>query len=127
MTTLKEAIDNDEQITLAQEYEFYKDASPASEHCTRYQLYGIDFSGGEPWKVQGEYGADWTEVHEVGTYFNDEHDGCFYYVGHILLPDPIRPNFSEAKFICEFAAKHKLGYGYSDLLLLHLLFWGEPK
>lgn len=75
----------------------------------------------ESGQVLGEYGSEWTEVHEMTTHFNAEGDGLFYYVGD-RNGTPLKPSYAEVKRVVHFATEHQLGLTPSDELALELLF-----
>ena len=101
------------------ELKFYKNALIAVPDFHQFQLCGL-LENGERWPVVGEIGHDWTEIHEVGTYFNAEGDGAFYYVGDENL-EPLRPSYDEVGEVVQHCLKFKLPFSYSEKLAIRLV------
>lgn len=109
------------------EFDFYLDKPIADDTLDTYQLCWLDEDNGERGPVRGEVGAEWLEMHEVGTYFNadpdhEDYDGLFYYIGDEHC-NPLRPPLRELQSSNNFYFDypHFLPIGYSERLAWGLL------
>jgi hypothetical protein len=103
------------------ESDLYANASVAKPYREDFYLCWLDPDTKAVGHVRGEIGTEWTEVHEVSTYFNAECDGLRYYVGNEYC-EPLLPSYEEAHRIVKFETQYRLGLTRSDKLALKLLF-----
>lgn len=83
------------------EVAFYGAGYRATDDREYYWVCGYDFSKPieeRAWRVEGETGAEWTEVHEMAEHFTWDQDGCVYFVGDGEAV-PLRPSYKEIKEI----------------------------
>ncbi len=108
------------------ELEFYKDAPIAVDYFHQFQVCGQLEGTDERWPVVGEVGYEWLEMHEVGTYFNADDDGAFYYIGDADC-NPLRPPLRELQESNHYNFEHGPCLYYSEKLAWHLSFKGEES
>lgn len=134
ITALTANVHNGYTPSMHNEWTWYVGCK-SSETRHDYQIWGINLDKMEAYKVQGETGYEWLEVHEMCTYLNDDNDGNFYYVGFSDTNEPVAPPQVELQSVVEYAcnAPHyrqtapQEWYGFTAWLAAYIIFQTSPK
>ncbi len=111
---------------------------------SHFQVYGVDkdrvnIVAGEDaecglayiegsFKVHGEVGTDWCEMAEVAWHFNQDHDGCLYYVGSTETGIILKPSWREIKWMANYASRlllHDARWSTEELMAWTLMVGGD--